>query len=250
MAGVQAQPEYVGVQPAELGCRLGGVLDDAPRFGLEGHPDPAAGVPVDRGEPGREPVQGAAGGVRPVRRPRCPPAERKGGDAAAQGVVREQPGQDTGAGEGVPQTFLVGPVGLVDVLFDDLALEPLVRKRVEGDGLQASREKTGAQPGHGTRVVRQFGHHVPGEPEPDAERIRAEFLPYGFRVAGELGHDAVQVLGGVHVAAVGEVDGGAVGVAESHGGHSPPRRMELPSYTAAASEPGSSSWRSRRPLWP
>lgn len=97
-------------------------------------------------------------------------------------------------------------------------MEAAVGEGVEGDRLQAARGQFGAQAAYGVGIGGQFGDHVAGQPQADAEQVGAEALPYGLGVRGELVHHSVEVLGLVDVAAIGEVDGGAVGVSKAHGG--------------------------------
>ncbi|GAA2628681.1 hypothetical protein GCM10010307_18760 [Streptomyces vastus] len=57
----------------------------------------------------------------------------------------------------------------------------------------------------------EFGDDIAGRPQADAEP-----LPYGFGVRGELREHPVQVLRLMDVAAVREVDGCPVGMAQAH----------------------------------
>lgn len=223
MAGVQADPEVFVVEAAELPYGLLGGLHDAARLRFEADPDGAAGPRFEPGEPDGQPVQGPAGRVGALAGPGGAPAERQGGDAAPAGVVGEEGGEDASAVEGVGESRLVRPVGEVDVLLDDLAVESLVRKGVEGDGLQAARGQLCLESRQRVRVGGEFGDCGAGQPQPDAEAVDTQALTHGLGVAGELAYDALQVLRLVDVAAVREVDGGAVGVAEAHGRFTLPR---------------------------
>ena len=96
---------------------------------------------------------------------------------------------------------------------------------------------------HIPELIEQISAYL-AHPEADAIAANTEILAKA-RELGALRHAQqaslhqllreYQVLSGVHIAAVGEVDGGAVRVPGPHGGYSPPRRMELPSYRAIAS---------------
>jgi hypothetical protein len=102
---------------------------------------------------------------------------------------------------------------MVDGLLDHRGVERPVRKAVERDHFQAAgvelRPELAAQPG----PVGQLGRHGCGQPQAEAEHVRAEALTHPDRVRVELRDDAREVLRRVHVGAVAEMDGLAVPVA-------------------------------------
>ena len=147
----------------------------------------------------------------------CRHAERQGRDAAARGVVGQQAGEHLGEVDGVGQARRLGPVGVVDAVLDHLVLEAPVGEAVEGHDLEAARVELAAQPVGGGRVPGQGAGDGGAQPQPQRRaRSRAEVPAHGQGEAVELADDRLEVLAGVDVGAVGDVDRLPVGMPEAH----------------------------------
>ncbi|GAB3901663.1 hypothetical protein GCM10027612_65450 [Microbispora bryophytorum subsp. camponoti] len=228
MAGVQADAEVHGVGAAEQRHRLRGGLHDAARLGLEADPDRLAGAlrqgSQAPGEHGQVGVDGRGLG----RRPAGAPGEGKRRDRALGHVVGQQRGEDLGQVEGVGEPFRFRPVGPVDPQFHDLVVEAAVREAVEGDDLEPLLVQPGAQPGELGGVVAQRPGGAARQPQPEPEPPGAAQRADAGGDPGELLVDSREVLGGVHVGAVRQMDDGPGGMKQAHG-QRVPRRIVLPS---------------------
>ena len=118
---------------------------------------------------------------------------------------------------GVGEPRRLGPVGVVDAVLDDLVLEAAVGEAVEGHDLETARVERAAQPVGRRRVLGEDAGDGRAQPQPQPEQVGAEMLAYRQREAVELADDRVEVLTGVDVGAVRDVDGLAVGVTQAHG---------------------------------
>ena len=250
VAGVEADPDRLGVDhPAEAGHRVVGGVDDAAGLGLQPDPDRAAGLGADLAERLGELAEPSPGGGVAVGEPRRAPAEGDGGDAAGGRVVGQQPREHRRAVDRVVEPGRLGPVGVVDRALDDLVVEAGVREGVEGHDLEPEGVELAPEAGEGGGVPGEHPRGLRREPEAHPEQVGPEGGADAGGVRAQLVEQPVDRLGGVHVAAVGQVDGAAVRVAEPH--RRSPRSSELPSKVAVASVLwGSATSSSSRPLWP
>ena len=216
VAGVQADADVLARAGADALGGVGGRLHDAAGLGLEPDPQRAAGVGGHLGQAVLEPGEVALGRLLPVRQPRAAPAERQRGDAAPGDVVGQQPGQHRRAVQRVVQPVPGGPVRPVDGLLDHRGVEAAPRERVDRHDLDAGADEPGAQPLQRGGLGDQARGERGGQPQADADEVDLEPAAQPVADGRQLGEDVVEVLGGVDVAAVGEVDGGPVAVGEPH----------------------------------
>ena len=248
MTRVEAQPQPLRVEAAELADGVLRGLDDAAGLRLEPDPDSSTRLVGDVRQPAGERLDLARPGIPPIGRPRRPPRQRQGRDAAPHRIVGQERGQDPREVDRVPQSFRIGPVGQVDGALDDRIAEAAVREAVERHHLQPTGGELGPEARERRGIAAQRGRDVSREPQPEAQAPHSESLADRLAEAAELADDAVEVLGTVDVRAVGEVDDGAIGVPEPHRYARAPRRIVLPAYVAARS--GATSASSSLPLWP
>lgn len=107
-------------------------------------------------------------------------------------------------------------------------MEASVREAVESDDLQPLLIQPGAQPGALGGVVAERAGGAPRQPQAEAEPPGAGQRAHPRGDPGELLVDPREVLGGVDVGAVGQVDDGTGGMTQAHG-QRVPRRIVLPS---------------------
>nr|BFE75758.1 hypothetical protein GCM10020092_090590 [Actinoplanes digitatis] len=205
---VQADAEALPVEPGERGDDRLDAVEQLAGPGLEADADGPALVPGDLGEAAGEPGEDPVGGLLACLVPAGPVAEAGRGDRAADGVLRQQVGEDAGEVEGVFQPGRVAPVGVLVAALG-------VGRSAQRADLEPAGVELGTQPGTGAAVDREGGGEGGREPEAHPEGLHTEAITdCGVRV--EVFDDGREIPGGPHVRAVAQVDDPARSVAQTH----------------------------------
>ena len=160
-----------------------------------------------------EPLQAAVGDRLQVGGPVTAPADRDRGDRAVLDVVGQQEGEDLGEGHRVAVALGLGPVGAGGLLV-------AAAGAVEADDLQAALLQRAAQPYQLDAVGDEMVGDRGGEPEPDAQPFHAQPPAHRYGVAGQVGDEVLQILGGVDTRVVCQVNERALVVTQAHRGAS------------------------------